>query len=438
MGRKAWQYASTLPADKLSQVYNAGVQTALYVEHRYNPIHRRYEYDPAGELVRTLDKLRGETRYSYQANGQLRSRDTGSILSSEEFRYDAAGNRLDFNARQFARVTDNRIAKWRNCEYRYDAWGNLIEKFSGPATEQRFEYDCENRLVRAETWVSGKLGCVAEYRYDSLGRRIAKTAEAQEAQEEKRFMWQGLRLLSEHSSERETLYLYELYSYSPLARVDQTEGVGQKIYYFHSDQIGTPLELTNSEGEIVWQVTYRSWGAVESATVNEIDQPLRFPGQYFDDETGLHYTTFRYYDPEVARFITQDPIGLNGVLNLYDYAPSLLNWIDPLGLRCSSPKFDAQKKFKYKEDEMSVMKHILMGHRKSALQKETSKFLTNSPKKIDGYIHEALARGQVSKDGKEIIYKFSRDIGTNIYGVPTKGINLFLDAKGWIRTAFPL
>jgi YD repeat-containing protein len=113
MGRKAWQYASTLPADKLSQVHNAGVQTALYVEHRYNPIHRRYEYDPAGELVRTLDKLRGETRYSYQANGQLRSRDTGSILSSEEFRYDAAGNRLDFNARQFTRVTDNRIAKWR-------------------------------------------------------------------------------------------------------------------------------------------------------------------------------------------------------------------------------------------------------------------------------------------------------------------------------------
>jgi len=331
MGRKAWQYASTLPADKLSQVHNAGVQTALYVEHRYNPIHRRYEYDPAGELVRTLDKLRGETRYSYQANGQLRSRDTGLILSSEEFRYDAAGNRLDFNARQFARVTDNRITKWRNCEYRYDAWGNLIEKFSGPATEQRFEYDCENRLVRAETWTNGKLKRTAEYRYDSLGRRIAKTAEAQGSQEQKRFMWQGLRLLSEHSPERETLYFYESYSYSPLARVDQVEGAGQKVYYFHNDQIGTPLELTDSEGEIVWQVTYRSWGVIESTTVNEINQPLRFPGQYFDDETGLHYNTFRYYDPEVARFTTQDPIGLLGGTNLYGYAPNSTGWLDPLG-----------------------------------------------------------------------------------------------------------
>ena len=59
MGRKAWQFASTLPADKLSQVHNPGINTSLLVEHAYNPIHRRYQYDPAGELVRTLDKLRG-------------------------------------------------------------------------------------------------------------------------------------------------------------------------------------------------------------------------------------------------------------------------------------------------------------------------------------------------------------------------------------------
>ncbi|MCC9009959.1 sugar-binding protein, partial [Pseudomonas putida] len=86
MGRKAWQFASTLSADKLSQVHNTGVNTSLLVEHAYNPIHRRYQYDPAGELVRTLDKLRGEIKYEYEANGQLRSRDTGSLIGSEEFR----------------------------------------------------------------------------------------------------------------------------------------------------------------------------------------------------------------------------------------------------------------------------------------------------------------------------------------------------------------
>ncbi|MNO76397.1 RHS Repeat protein [compost metagenome] len=191
MGRKAWQYASMLPADKLSQVHNTGINTSLLVEHAYNPIHRRYQYDPAGELVRTLDKLRGEIKYEYEANGQLRGRDTGSLVGSEEFRYDPASNRLDFNARQFDKVKDNRIKQWRDQEYRYDPWGNLIEKRSGHSKLQSFAYDCENRLVRAETLVNGKLESTGHYRYDSLGRRIAKQAEINGEVEQKRFLWQG-------------------------------------------------------------------------------------------------------------------------------------------------------------------------------------------------------------------------------------------------------
>ncbi|WP_455667582.1 RHS repeat-associated core domain-containing protein [Pseudomonas asiatica] len=331
MGRKAWQFASNLPADKLSQVHNTGINTSLLVEHAYNPIHRRYQYDPAGELVRTLDKLRGEIKYEYEANGQLRSRDTGSLVGSEEFRYDAAANRLDFNARQFAKVKDNRIRQWRDQEYRYDPWGNLIEKRSGHSKVQNFSYDCENRLVRAETLVNGKLESTGHYRYDSLGRRVAKQSEINGEVEQKRFLWQGLRMLREETPGQSILYLYEPGSYAPLARVDQVEGEEQKLYYFHTDQIGTPLELTDSDGKIVWQATYRSWGSVEQLAVDEVEQNLRFQGQYFDDETGLHYNTFRYYDPEIGRFATQDPIGLLGGFNLYNYAPSSTGWLDPLG-----------------------------------------------------------------------------------------------------------
>lgn len=72
-------------------------------------------------------------------------------------------------------------------------------------------------------------------------------------------------------------------------------------------------------------------GAIESLPINEIEQNLRFQGQYFDDETGLHYSTFRYYDPEIGRFATQDPIGLLGGINLYQYAVNPLGWLDPLG-----------------------------------------------------------------------------------------------------------
>ena len=62
------------------------------------------------------------------------------------------------------------------------------------------------------------------------------------------------------------------------------------------------------------------------------DQAIRFQGQYFDHETGLHYNRFRYYDPDVGRFIHQDPIGLAGGANLYQYAPNPMSWTDPSGL----------------------------------------------------------------------------------------------------------
>ncbi|RML34344.1 Cell-wall associated Rhs protein with YD-repeats and PAAR motif [Pseudomonas syringae pv. atrofaciens] len=137
MGRKAWQYATTLPAEKLSQIQNPLIKPERYVEHAYNPIHRRYEYDPAGELSRTLDKLRGETQYEYEANGQLLARNTGRVVDGEEFRYDAAANRLNFNTSRFDHVKDNRLKQWANHEYKYDAWGNLIEKTSSASCAGR-------------------------------------------------------------------------------------------------------------------------------------------------------------------------------------------------------------------------------------------------------------------------------------------------------------
>ncbi len=73
-------------------------------------------------------------------------------------------------------------------------------------------------------------------------------------------------------------------------------------------------------------------GAIEQLTVNEIDQNLRFQGQYFDRETSLHYNTLRYYDPDVGRFIGPDPIGLRGGVNLFRYNVNPIYWIDPTGL----------------------------------------------------------------------------------------------------------
>ena len=103
--------------------------------------------------------------------------------------------------------------------------------------------------------------------------------------------------------------------------------------------------MTSSGGQVAWQARYKVWGALlqetdgpyrnpspEGKDYRPLPQNLRFQGQYFDAETGLHYNTFRYYDPDVGRFTTEDPIGLNGGLNLYQYAPNPFAWIDPWGL----------------------------------------------------------------------------------------------------------
>ena len=89
--------------------------------------------------------------------------------------------------------------------------------------------------------------------------------------------------------------------------------------------------MTDARGRIVWQATFKAWGGLDSLEVGEVEQNLRFQGQYFDEESGLHYNTFRYYDPGVGRFTTQDPIGLLGSFHLYEYVKNPFGWTDPLG-----------------------------------------------------------------------------------------------------------
>jgi RHS repeat-associated protein len=104
------------------------------------------------------------------------------------------------------------------------------------------------------------------------------------------------------------------------------------IYYFHNNASGQPEEVSDRDGKIVWRGRYNAWGQLlyEEAPQGFV-QNLRMQGQYCDRETGLHYNTFRYYDSDIGRFTTEDPIGLLGGVNLYQYAPNPLSWIDPWG-----------------------------------------------------------------------------------------------------------
>ena len=204
---------------------------------------------------------------------------------------------------------------------------------------QRFAYDAEHRLIEVRSQKNGRETLV-NMTYDPLGRRITKTEHDSRgyALGETRFTWDGLRLLQEHRHSQTSLYLYEDDGYTPLARVD---GVGehQSVRYYHNDLNGLPEQLTEADGKTVWRATYRVWGN----TVEEVREPyyieeqnLRFQGQYLDREIGLHYNTFRFYDPDVGRFTTPDPIGLAAGLNLYQYGPNPIGWADPWGWACST------------------------------------------------------------------------------------------------------
>ncbi|NAT99574.1 RHS repeat-associated core domain-containing protein [Escherichia coli] len=107
----------------------------------------------------------------------------------------------------------------------------------------------------------------------------------------------------------------------------------RKIHLYHCDHRGLPLALISTEGATEWREEYDEWGnQLNEENPHHLFQPYRLPGQQYDDESGLCYNRYRYYEPLQGRYITQDPIGLNGGWNLYKYPLNPINYADPLGL----------------------------------------------------------------------------------------------------------
>ncbi|MGO4417084.1 RHS repeat-associated core domain-containing protein, partial [Cupriavidus sp. KB_39] len=183
--------------------------------------------------------------------------------------------------------------------------------------------------------------------YDALGRRLVKSSSAHGVT---LYGWDGDQLAWESRPDRSTHYVYEPGTFVPLAQavrhdaialhrqpdyagdydIDEdplwTEDIAPQpfdaIAWYQCDHLGTPQELTDEAGEIAWSAQYQAWGAArevisEAARKAGIANPLRFQGQYYDQETGLHYNRHRYYDPVSGRYVSKDPIGLEGGINAY-------------------------------------------------------------------------------------------------------------------------
>ncbi|MFZ4835076.1 RHS repeat-associated core domain-containing protein [Rouxiella sp. Mn2063] len=345
---------------------------------------RRWDYDYANNLIREErdDNPFHWHRWQYDSAGRLLAQD-GTLPGQEQWRWDAAGNPLEET--DSLAVRHNRVTQLNGICWRYDIHGRTIEKDNGQ-TRWHYRYDGEHRLtdVISHPRERNKPQVQVSFRYDPLGRRISKTrsqtlnGQPQGRRVTTRFVWERFRLLQEIQDEVPLTYVYsDEGSYDPLARIDGSEN--PEIYWFHNQPNGTPERLTDAEGQLRWEGQNSAWGKLlrESSLQGPgFAQNLRMQGQYLDRETGLHYNLFRYYDPDCGRFTQPDPIGLLGGINLYQYAPNALGWVDPLGLsRCQANLSKAERQARIHElaeanahrrlqeiENMSSRSHFLERH----------------------------------------------------------------------------
>ena len=248
--------------------------------------------------------------------------------------------------------------KWR---YYYDSHGNLVLKTmrrSGPSLETGmwdeflawqsgdYAYTWQgNGMLRSVTQPDGK---TVTFRYDALGRRIEKVFDGRVY----RYLWDGDVILHEwdyaeadrpntivtetgevtldrpEPIENLITWVYDSDSYVPTAKI-----VGDKHYSIISDYIGRPAQAYDDNGNIVWQADYDIYGNLRNLHGSRQFIPFRQLGQYEDEETGLYYNRFRYYDPRIGNYISQDPIRLAGNNpTLYGYVRDLNKRTDLFGL----------------------------------------------------------------------------------------------------------
>ena len=337
------------------------------VRHNGRTLHdKSYTWGDNLRLLRTFDTINGRSvRYDYDAFGSL----SGAVFGdgSRQWRNpDLMGNVYDSpdrTDRSYGRGGQLREdKKWR---YYYDSHGNLVLKTmrrSGPSLEtgMRDEFLAWQSGDYAYTWQGNGMlrsvtrpdGKTVTFRYDALGRRIEKVFDGRVY----RYLWDGDVILHEwdyaeadrpntvvtetgevtldrpEPVENLITWVYDSDSYVPTAKI-----VGDRHYSIVSDYIGRPVQAYDDKGNVVWQVDYDIYGNLRNLHGCRQFIPFRQLGQYEDDETHLYYNRFRYYDPRIGNYISQDPIGLAGNNpTLYGYVSDSNNRMDLLGLNKTS------------------------------------------------------------------------------------------------------
>ncbi|MFF7606103.1 RHS repeat-associated core domain-containing protein [Streptomyces parvulus] len=328
-------------------------QNLAIVEGGQPPLDRRYHYRADDHPVEVVDSVSGRRQFDLDAQSRVTAVRAQSW--TEEYAYDAAGDLIH--------------ADWPSPATGDDAHAAAGDRDQGPlgvrvAGRTTYEYDAQGRITRRRTrllsggsrvWEYGwgdqdqlrevvtPDGSCWRYLYDGFGRRIGKILMGDEGAPSARidFTWDGTELAEQTSTleERAVTWDWSPYTGEPLAQSERRftaatsqDDIDTRFYAIITDLIGAPTELVGPDGEIEWRLRTTLWGVPTVGSGGRVDCPLRFPGQYHDSESGLHYNYFRYYDPGLGRFCSLDPLGLGGGPNPAWYAPNPTVWIDPFGL----------------------------------------------------------------------------------------------------------
>jgi RHS repeat-associated protein/uncharacterized repeat protein (TIGR02543 family) len=335
-----WAWGNNQPNERFYDLAGRPVIISLGVDAKtQQPNSRTYGYDAAGRLTDVLDDSDPQLnqRHGYDGLDRLISSERGELQTSRtDYSYDLSGNRtgkIQDNATRYSYSIDansNRLHSQSGAQtvnYSYDSLGNLTT--DGTVS---YTYNAAGRRISATA-----TNLNANYTYNALGQRVTKTVNGittQYAYDE-----QG-HLTGEYDSAGQLLQEIVWLGDLPVAVLKPATGqaVTPDLYYLHADHLGTPRAITRpGDNQVVWTWESEAFGASlpdpNPSGLGNFVFNLRFPGQYYDAETGLHYNYFRDYDPQTGRYSESDPIGLAGGINTYAYVKdNPLRYTDPKGL----------------------------------------------------------------------------------------------------------
>ena len=281
------------------------------------------------------DRLNRLTGAQYPPLSGVTNNDGEERPLEENFEYDYGHNLSKDDGNDWVFDKNHRITEKGDLRYHYDPDGNLTSKTTlGLVPIESHSYDTDGRRIGFQ-----KDNTTANYQYDPLGRRISKTVEVSEGTAthttQTWYLWHNEKLLAEYHSNGA---MQKRYAYLPGRYLPEQMEDANGLYTIHGDHLETPKAMTDVSGNVVWKMHNTAYG--DAWIEDDLDEDgnavtlnIRFPGQYFDWETGLHYNYFRDYAPGLGRYVQSDPIGLAGGLNTYGYVgANPLSFTDPLGL----------------------------------------------------------------------------------------------------------